>query len=88
MDNIFMNSNGKIGFTEPLQKFKRKIENTKFGKSNVGFGIIFAAALTSNLFTWPLQVADITARHINPDKFGPSKEFEDSVETICEYFER
>lgn len=88
MRNIFRNSNGKIGFTEPVERLIREVFNTKFGKTNLGYGIIFACAAASNLFTWPLQAADIIAREIDPDHFGPSKEYEQNVETICRYLER
>ena len=84
MGNIFKNSNGKIGFTEPVEKLHRKVSNTKFGKTKVGYGVIFAGAATSNLFTWPLQVADLVARKVDPDHFGPSKEYEESVKVLEE----
>ena len=83
-NNIFMNSNNKIGFTEPVAKLHRRVSNTKFGKTKVGTGIVFASAAASNLFTWPLQVADLVARKVDPDHFGPSKEHEESVKVLEE----
>lgn len=84
MENIFVNSNNKIGFTEPIEKLHRKVSNTKFGKTKVGYGVIFASAAASNLFTWPLQVADLVARKVDPNHFGPSKEYEESVKVLEE----
>ena len=79
-----MNSNNKIGFTEPVAKLYRRVSHTRFGKTKVGTGILFASAAASNLFTWPLQVADMVARKVDPDHFGPSKEHEESVEFLKE----
>ena len=85
MRNIFKNSNNKIGFTEPVEKLSREVFNTKFGKTKVGYGVTFACAAASNLFTWPLQLADIIARKVDPDHFGPSKEYEQNVEILANY---
>ncbi len=87
MENVFKNSAGKIGFTEPMEKLTRRVLQTEFGKTKVGFGVIFACAAASNLFTWPIQVADVIANTVDPDHFGPSIEKMAAVEKLSDYLE-